>query len=73
MWIDWTMSDLQAAVIGVFRLGIMPRVPELPDGVDAVWVAPRAMVDENQAFLWRVTESGGWEVLDATVLRGRTG
>ena len=30
MWIDWTMSDLQAAILGVSRLGIMPRAPDLP-------------------------------------------
>ena len=73
MWIDWTMSDLQAAVIGVGDLGTLRRVPELPKGVDTAWVAPRAMVDERQMFLWRVTPPGAWEILDPSVFRGRGG
>ena len=70
MWIDWTMADLQAAIISVRDLGVFPAVPELPEGVDTVWVAPVVMVDERQAFLWRVTPPAGWEVLDQSVLRG---
>ena len=70
VWADWTMSDIQAAIISVGNFGVMPAVPDLPSGVDTVWVAPVAMVDEREAFLWRVTPPGGWEVLDPRVLRG---
>ena len=55
VWVDWTRFDLQAAILSVRNFGKMPAVPELPEAVDTVWVAPIAMVDESQTFLWRVT------------------
>jgi hypothetical protein len=64
VWLDWTSHQGQAAVFSILKIGVPPRVPDLPPGVDTVWVAPTAMKEGGQEFLWRVTPPDPWDLTD---------
>jgi hypothetical protein len=61
IWLDWTSRQAQAAVSSILRLGVAPPMPELPAGVNTVWVAPGAMIDGG-SFLWSVTPPDPWDL-----------
>ena len=63
IWLDWTSHRAQAAVSSILRIGVAPPVPELPTGVDTVWVAPSSMVDSDM-FLWSVSPPDPWNLSD---------
>ena len=50
----------------------VPRSPQLPDGIDTVWVALwQRSIDfqSNASTLWRLTPPGPWEILNVPAVR----
>jgi len=64
VWLDSTSPESQAAVRHILSFGGVPDAPPtLPDGLDAVWTMPGAVVGEQLRPLMKATVSG-WELID---------
>ena len=67
VWLDWTDFEAQAAMHFILDLGIFPNVPPtMPDGLDEVWTAPRALADGRERPLLRASKSG-WQLVTGGV------
>jgi hypothetical protein len=68
LWADATDSGANVALATFAR----PDPPELPEGIDSVWVGlwQRNVNLQSNAFtLWRVTPPGPWEILPVPAVR----
>jgi hypothetical protein len=68
VWVDATDPGANAAM-STFAL---PGPPELPDGVDSVWVGlwqRNVNLQSNAGILWRLTPPGTWENLHVPLVR----